>query len=90
MRRTFSTHPKMAAVAVVSLLTAGIALAQQATSPPDTGESRIGVIASIGCGIFARASCFVPHPFVIAGAIATCGFAFLDGLADPDSPSSGR
>lgn len=85
-----NTRRRFAAAMLLALsLVPAASLAQDATAAPETGESRIGVIASIGCGLFVRASFLIPHPFVIAGAVATCAFAFLDGLGDPDTPASG-
>ncbi len=81
-----------AALLLAAYLTPVAALAQSSTDAPapETGDSRIGVIAAIGCGIFTRAAFLVPHPITIAGAIACCAFTFLDGLGDPDTPAGGR
>jgi hypothetical protein len=81
-----------AALLLAAYLAPAAAFAQSAADAPapDTGESRIGVIAAVGCGIFTRAAFLVPHPITIAGAIACCAFTFLDGLGDPDTPAGGR
>lgn len=86
-------HRKLAAALVLAAYLAPVAAFAQSTAEPpapDTGDSRIGVIAAIGCGLFTRAACILPHPGIIAGAIACCAFTFLDGLTDPDQPTAGR
>lgn len=78
--------------AALTPMAAVATMAQDATDPPapDTGDSRLGVIAAIGCGLFTRAAAIDPQPGIIAGAVACCAFMIFDGLADPDSPSAGR
>ena len=81
-----------AALLLAACLVPAAAFAQAAADAPapDTGESRIGVIAAIGCGIFTRVAILAPNVATIAGAVACCAFTFLDGLADPDTPAGGR
>ena len=53
----------------------------QSSDPGPVTESVAGAYAAIGCGLFARALMGgMVVPGVIAGAIATCGFMFIDAL----------
>ncbi len=77
--------------ALITLLLAGVlaltpALASaQITSgadDPDPSETKIGALASIGCGIMIKATIMTAGTQVgtIAGAVACCGYAMFDAL----------
>ena len=60
-----------------------------APAPPETGESRIGAMAAMACGFFARLSTAPGGPYTgaIVGAVASCLFMVLDAFVF-DPPSS--
>ena len=65
-----------------ALAAAGGTAGASTAGAPDLGtDSGLGVLAALGCGMFGRALLAgAVVPGVIAGAIATCGYMFWDGL----------
>ena len=90
MRHAIRLRRLAAALLLLTLLVPAIAGATESDTPPTPEDSRVGLVAAIACGLFTRASVLLPHPLVIAGAVATCAYTLLDGFGDPDMPAGGR
>ena len=59
--------------------------ADDGSPSPDTGYSRSGVLAAIGCGVYVFAIVTAPPAAgLFAGAISLCGYMILDAWASTD------
>ena len=95
--------PLLSALLMASLLAPALARAQALDSPATPvpavttptsdappGESRVGVVSTLACGLFGRAwrqNPGVPNVGVIAGAVSSCLLAFIDAIIDHDDGS---
>ncbi len=74
--------PRALALALALLLFA-LPLASARADDGDTGDSRVGVVLAVACGLSLKASLIAPVPWAGIAALS-CLMGFLDAAMTPD------